>query len=182
MILVLCERHPGKKDCLFKFPKFYVREGKGKMRLRKFYTEDNNWVEERNLSTTPTFHSTRLKPLPDVSCRTSLLFTRVKEANESLPNGKYRGMQNIGHSKKNKTWKVGHIAFQRCARPLLFIWPSFPLALSVSRWACVPPRYGSGYAQTSQRKPIIRTHPLSEKGSDYMGLVREAGLEPARPY
>ena len=53
--------------------------------------------------------------------------------------------------------------------------------LSVSRWACVPPRYGSGYAQTSQRKPIIQTHPLSEKGSDYIGLVREAGVEPARP-
>ena len=52
--------------------------------------------------------------------------------------------------------------------------------LSVSRWACVPPRYGSGYAQTSQRKPIIRTHPLSEKGSDYMGLVRLKGLEPTR--
>ena len=52
--------------------------------------------------------------------------------------------------------------------------------LSVSRWACVPPRYGSGYAQTSQRKPIIRTHPLSEKGSDYMGLVPVVGLEPTR--
>ena len=69
------------------------------------------------------------------------------------------------------------------AAPALFAFMGFASSsggLSVSRWACVPPRYGSGYAQTSQRKSIIRTHPLSGKGSDYMGLVPVAGLEPAR--
>ena len=39
-------------------------------------------------------------------------------------------------------------------------------------------RFGSGYPQISQRKPIIRTRLLSEKGSDYRGLVRPRGLEP----
>ena len=31
------------------------------------------------------------------------------------------------------------------------------------------------------KKAIIRTHLLPETSSDYIGLVREAGLEPARP-
>ena len=74
-------------------------------------------------------------------------------------------------------------AHRETAAPALFAFmesASSSGGLSVSRWACVPPRYGSGYAQTSQRKPIIRTHLLSEKGSDYMGLVRLKGLEPTR--
>ena len=33
---------------------------------------------------------------------------------------------------------------------------------------------------TLEKKQIIRTHLLSETSSDYIGLVREAGLEPAR--
>ncbi|MDE7171678.1 MAG: hypothetical protein K2O11_07370 [Oscillospiraceae bacterium] len=52
-----------------------------------------------------------------------------------------------------------------------------------------PSRFGSQLALypvaeigafVSVKKPIIRTHLLSEKGSDYMGLVPVAGLEPAR--
>ena len=103
MILALCERHPGKKVCLFKSPKFYVRAGKGKMLLRKFYTEDNTWVEEKSSSTTPIFHSTRLKPLPTVSCRTSLLSMRVRKASGNLQSGKHKRIQNGRDTKKNKT-------------------------------------------------------------------------------
>ena len=61
--------------------------------------------------------------------------------------------------------------------PALSLPVSFFEALSVWRSACASLRFGSGCSQISQRKPIIRTPLLSEKGSDYMGLVREAGLE-----
>ena len=54
--------------------------------------------------------------------------------------------------------------------PALFLLISFFAALSVWRSASVPVRFGSGYSQIFQGKPIIRTHLLSEKGSDYMGL------------
>ena len=57
---------------------------------------------------------------------------------------------------------------------------SFFEALSAWRSVSVPARFGNGYAQISQRKPIIRTHFLSEKGSDYMDVVRVWGLEPQR--
>lgn len=69
------------------------------------------------------------------------------------------------------------------AAPALFAFmgsASSSEGLSAWRWACVPPRFGSGCFHIGQRKPIIRTHPLSEEGSDYMGLVRETGLEPVR--
>ena len=47
------------------------------------------------------------------------------------------------------------------------------------RWGCVlllcsSSRFCSG-------KKIIRTYLLSKTSSDYVGLVREAGVEPARP-
>ena len=61
--------------------------------------------------------------------------------------------------------------------PALALSISFFAALSAWRLASAPPHYGNAYSQISQRKPIIRTHPLSETGSDYMGLVREAGVE-----
>ena len=50
---VLCtnKRRSEKEDCLFKPQEFYVREGKGEMRLRNFITEDNEW-QKRNQTTT----------------------------------------------------------------------------------------------------------------------------------
>ncbi len=70
----------------------------------------------------------------------------------------------------------------KTAAPALFAFMELAssVGLSVSRWASVPPRFGSGYSRIGQSKPIIRTHLLSEKGSDYMGLVPVAGVEPAR--
>lgn len=53
----------------------------------------------------------------------------------------------------------------------LFMLPaSFSSALSAWRTASAPPHFGNKCFRIGQRKPIIRTHPLSEKGSDYMGL------------
>ena len=46
--------------------------------------------------------------------------------------------------------------------------------------ACAVPRCGSRCFRNGQRKAIIRTHRLSETGSDYIGLVPEVGLEPTR--
>ena len=54
---------------------------------------------------------------------------------------------------------------------------SFSSALSAWRLASAPPHYGNAYSQISQRKPIIRTHPLSEKGSDYIGLSASNTLD-----
>ena len=57
---------------------------------------------------------------------------------------------------------------------------SFSVGLSAWRSAVSSRRCGNGWFRSGRRKQIIRTHLLSEKGSDYIGLVREAGLEPAR--
>ena len=46
-ILVSYERRSEKEDCLFKPQKFYVLEGNGEMRLRKFITEDNEWQKRK---------------------------------------------------------------------------------------------------------------------------------------
>ena len=54
-------------------------------------------------------------------------------------------------------------------------------ALLAWRSVCAALRCGNRWLRNGQRKQIIRTHLLSETSSDYIGLVREAGLEPARP-
>ena len=68
-------------------------------------------------------------------------------------------------------------------RPALFAFMgslSSSVGLSAWRWACAVPRCGSRCFRNGQRKAIIRTHRLSETGSDYIGLVPEVGLEPTR--
>ena len=65
--------------------------------------------------------------------------------------------------------------------------PRFALSVSSSgglsawRWACALPRCGNRNSRISRRIPKIRTRPQSETDSDFVGLVREAGVEPARP-
>ena len=66
--------------------------------------------------------------------------------------------------------------------PALVLPISFFADLSVWRSACAVPRFGNRCFRIGQRKPIIRTPLLLEKGSDYMGLVRMTGLEPVRPW
>ena len=69
------------------------------------------------------------------------------------------------------------------AAPALFAFmgpASSSVGLSAWRWACASPRCGSKWLRSGQRKAIIRTHRLSETGSDYIGLVPVVGLEPTR--
>ena len=66
------------------------------------------------------------------------------------------------------------------AAPALFAFMgslSSSVGLSAWRWACAVPRCGSRCFRNGQRKAIIRTHRLSETGSDYIGLVPEKGAD-----
>ena len=113
---------------------------------------------------------TKSKPLQESYSRRYRSFSRARKDRRSFESGKSGGKQN--HNEQ-PSW-----AQSSCDAPNFLI--SFSEALSVWRSASVPVHFGSGYAQISRRKPIIRTHLLSEKGSDYVGLVRLKGLEPTR--
>ena len=99
-----------------------------------------------------------------------------------MPNGRSGGKRRSRRTKRNKDEKGGRTV--NTAAPALFAFMgslSSSVGLSAWRWACAVPRCGSRCFRNGQRKAIIRTHRLSETGSDYIGLVREAGVEPARP-
>ena len=99
-----------------------------------------------------------------------------------MPNGRSNGRRR-GRRPKRKSDEKGGRTVQTAA-PALFAFMgllSSSVGLSVWRWASAVPRCGNRWFHSGQRKAIIRTHRLSETGSDYMGLVREAGVEPARP-
>ena len=67
-----------------------------------------------------------------------------------------------------------------CVR--IFVKLSFSsLGLSAWRWACAVPRCGNMWPRSGQRKQQTRTPRQSALGSDLLRLVREAGVEPARP-
>ena len=66
------------------------------------------------------------------------------------------------------------------AMPVLFAFMG-PVGLLAWRWVCVSLHCENRRFRNGQRKQIIRTHLLLETSSDYIGLVREAGVEPARP-
>lgn len=66
-------------------------------------------------------------------------------------------------------------------RLFAFIWiSSFSVVLLAWRSVCASLRCGNRWLRNGQRKQIIRTHLLSETSSDYIGLVRETGLEPVK--
>ncbi len=114
--------------------------------------------------------------MPDI-----LAFYESEEGQREFAEWKSGGKSRDRRTTEGKDKKGGRTV--STAAPALFAFMksvSSSGGLSASRWACAPPRFGSGCARTAQRKPIIRTHPLSETGSDYMGLVPVAGLEPAR--
>ena len=99
-----------------------------------------------------------------------------------MPNGRSRGRRRGRRPKRRSDEKGGRTV--QTAAPALFAFMgslSSSVGLSAWRWACAVPRCGSRCFRNGQRKAIIRTHRLSETGSDYIGLVREAGVEPARP-
>ena len=100
-----------------------------------------------------------------------------------MPNGRSRGRRRGRRPKRRSNEKGGRTV--QTAAPALFAFMgslSSSVGLSAWRWACAVPRCGSRCFRNGQRKAIIRTHRLSETGSDYIGLVRLAGVEPARPY
>ena len=98
-----------------------------------------------------------------------------------MPNGRSRGKRRGRRPKRSKDEKGGRTV--NTAAPALFAFMG-PLSssgsLSVWRWACAALRCGNGWFRNGQRKAIIRTHHRLEIGSDYIGLVRMTGLEPAR--
>ena len=83
---------------------------------------------------------------------------------------------------ETKEWQKGRAQpFTRCARPFcvysaaFFFRGSLGLEVGLRPLCC-----GNGWFHSGQRKAIIRTHLLSGTSSDYIGLVRVTGLEPAR--
>ena len=98
-----------------------------------------------------------------------------------MPNGRSRGRRRGRRPKRRSNEKGGRTV--QTAAPALFAFMgslSSSVGLSAWRWACAVPRCGSRCFRNGQRKAIIRTHRLSETGSDYIGLVRVTGLEPVR--
>lgn len=96
-----------------------------------------------------------------------------------MPNGRSRGRRRGRRPKRRSNEKGGRTV--QTAAPALFAFMgslSSSVGLSAWRWACAVPRCGSRCFRNGQRKAIIRTHRLSETGSDYIGLVRVTGLEP----
>ncbi len=65
---------------------------------------------------------------------------------------------------------------------LFFAFMGFASSVGLSVWrsACASLRCGSRCFRIVQRKQIIRTYHRLEISSDYIGLVRMTGLEPAR--
>ena len=98
-----------------------------------------------------------------------------------MPNGRSNGRRRGRRPKRRSDEKGGRTV--QTAAPALFAFresvSSF-VGLSAWRWACASPRCGSRCFRSGQRKQIIRTHHRLEIGSDYIGLVRVTGLEPAR--
>ena len=84
-------------------------------------------------------------------------------------------------------WKFGPYGQKNGGGIVVIPPPRFTLSASSSvglsawRWACAVPRCGSMWPRSGQRKQQIRTPRQSALGSDLLRLVREAGLEPARP-
>ena len=98
-----------------------------------------------------------------------------------MPNGRSRGRRRGRRPKRRSNEKGGRTV--QTAAPALFAFMgslSSSVGLSAWRWACAVPRCGSRCFRNGQRKAIIRTHRLSETGSDYIGLVPVVGLEPTR--
>lgn len=98
-----------------------------------------------------------------------------------MPNGRSRGRRRGRRPKRRSNEKGGRTV--QTAAPALFAFMgpvSSSVGLSAWRSACASPRCGNGWFRSGRRKAIIRTHRLSETGSDYIGLVPEVGLEPTR--
>ena len=66
---------------------------------------------------------------------------------------------------------------------VVILWAFSSVGLLAWKWEECGSRWGSRLARIARNKQIIRTRPrLGRTGSDYIGLVRERGLEPPRDY
>lgn len=95
-----------------------------------------------------------------------------------MPNGRSRGRRRGRRPKRRSNEKGGRTV--QTAAPALFAFMgslSSSVGLSAWRWACAVPRCGSRCFRNGQRKAIIRTHRLSETGSDYIGLQRTVKID-----
>ncbi len=64
---------------------------------------------------------------------------------------------------------------------VVILWAFSSVGLLAWKWEECGSRWGSRLARIARNKQIIRTRPrLGRTGSDYIGLVRATGLEPAR--
>ena len=64
---------------------------------------------------------------------------------------------------------------------VVILWAFSSVGLLAWKWEECGSRWGSRLARIARNKQIIRTRPrLGRTGSDYIGLVREMGLEPTR--
>ena len=64
---------------------------------------------------------------------------------------------------------------------VVILWAFSSVGLLAWKWEECGSRWGSRLARIARNKQIIRTRPrLGRTGSDYIGLVPVAGLEPAR--
>ena len=98
-----------------------------------------------------------------------------------MPNGKSSGRRRSRRPKQNECTKEWDTIGNRTSHSFAFMNFSFSSVVPLVWMSAVSShRYGNEYPRNDQSKTTIRTHLPQETGSDYIGLVPVAGLEPAR--
>ena len=150
----------------------YLKKADKRSLLPAYYPELTSGLRwgELKVSQPKTRNSIRTIPIPKQDVRPGLLPAHLR-----------RSWRRLELSTSTSTVCVTQMSRRaHCARLVLVcFFLRDPLGFEVGL-RCTP-RSENRCFRIGQRKPIIRTHLLSEKGSDYRGLVREAGVEPARP-
>ena len=97
-------------------------------------------------------------------------------------NGRSKGNWKSRRSRQSKDERKGGRTVKTAASAFFCVYGIIASSEGPSAWrqACALPRCESRYFHTDRKKPIIRTHLLSETSSDYIGLVPVVGLEPTR--
>ena len=97
-------------------------------------------------------------------------------------NGRSKGNWKSRRSRQSKDERKGGRTVKTAASAFFCVYGIIASSEGPSAWrqACALPRCESRYFHTDRKKPIIRTHFLSETSSDYIGLVPVVGLEPTR--
>ena len=97
-------------------------------------------------------------------------------------NGRSKGNWKSRRSRQSKDERKGGRTVKTAASAFFCVYGIIASSEGPSAWrqTCALPRCESRYFHTDRKKPIIRTHLLSETSSDYIGLVPVVGLEPTR--